>query len=69
MSLNKRIMFVQLISQTVWTEVRKQEGLRKPIFVSDKGKTTCCLSPLYTKQLKKVKTIKVKTTDIFTTRH
>jgi len=29
----------------VWTEVRKLEGLRKKIFVFNKGKTSCCLSP------------------------
>ena len=29
----------------VLTEVRKQGGLRKPIFVFNKGKTSSCSSP------------------------
>ena len=33
MSLNKRIMFVQLISQTDWTEVKKQEGESQFLFL------------------------------------
>jgi len=36
---------MQSIFYNVWTEVRKQEGLTKPIFVFSKGKTICCLSP------------------------
>lgn len=42
--LNKRMMFVQSIFHNVCTEVRKQEGLRKLLFVYNKGKTSC-LSP------------------------
>jgi len=44
-SLNERMTFLQLIFHNIWTEVRKQEGIRKQLFVFSKGKQICCLSP------------------------
>jgi len=37
-SLNEKMMCVQSIFHNVWTEVRKQEGLRTQIFVFNKGR-------------------------------
>jgi len=67
MSLIERMAFVQSIFRNVWTEVRKQQGLGKPIFIFNKAKKRVVafhqIAPLCITQPMKVKlTVMFRTT-------